>query len=336
MRSGPRKAFKVLATVFALSAFSLWGFFAGVRAIFGKEIGGGYYGPAVTLCVLDRDGSSGFIVGGDSRAKMQIDPKVIEDRTGIKAVNAAESYLQGGDITTLVNSLRANPAALETHPILIISIFAQIMNDINLENLPMPGIWNWSAGDHLRLAARIPGRYLAWFGGRYLPALRREARHMRRKDGFTCTDEVGLPAPQVATRGYRPNLIPTEAHLVEGPGGWMIDNGSRRAFLDALAWLEKSPARAVIILDGPNEAAWAEEALGPDWPAWQARFGREVAAAVAGRPKLRFLDLSSPETVGLVRADFHDMYHLNPGGAEKLSGWLADWLNREFKSVAAR
>gem|GEM_PF-5252254 len=41
-----------------------WAFFGTIKLIFGKEIGAGYSGPAVTLCALDRDGSAGLIIGG--------------------------------------------------------------------------------------------------------------------------------------------------------------------------------------------------------------------------------------------------------------------------------
>lgn len=331
-----RRAILALGALIAVAVASAWGFFAGVRAVFGEEIGAGYHGPAVTLCALNRDGSSGVIIAGDSRAKTQIDPYVIEARSGIKAINAAESFPFGGDITTFVNSLRANPEALASSPIIILSLSLQGVNDFHLESLPMAGVWNWSARHHARLLARIPGRYLSWFGGKYLPALWRESGHVRRGKAFACTEEVGLPPAQSAARGFRPNYGLSQRPRTPDSAGWMIDNGGWQALLDALAWLERSPARAIVLMDAPNHAEWTEAALGPDWPAWQARFDRELATVAAGRGKIRFLDLTAAPALGLEESQFFDMYHLNSSGAEKFSVWLGDWLSREFPTQASR
>src|SRR6188768_955189 len=162
------------ALVLALMA---WGFFAAVKALFGKEIGAGYSGPALTLCALDRDGSAGIIVAGDSRAKTQIDPAVLEERTGMKSVNAAEIISLGGDITTLVNAFRDQPKALESHPVILLSVTLRGMNDLSVENIPSATLWNWSAFDHARVAARKPARYWRFFTGMYLPGVWREAKH---------------------------------------------------------------------------------------------------------------------------------------------------------------
>ena len=64
------KTFWIAAKVVLVFVLVAWGFFAAVKALIGKEIGAGYSGPALTLCALDRDGSAGIIVAGDSRAKI--------------------------------------------------------------------------------------------------------------------------------------------------------------------------------------------------------------------------------------------------------------------------
>lgn len=337
MRIRARKAIPIASAVFAFAILGTWGLFAAVRAVFGEAIGAGYHGPAVNLCVLDRDGSAGILIAGDSRAKTQIDPFILAARTGSPAVNVAEAFPFGGDMTTLVNSLRAHPRALADSPLVLISISLLSANDRSLDDQSMPGAWNWSARNHLRLAMAVPGRYLRWMSERFLPSLLREARHRRNGETFACTDEVGLPPAQLEKRGYRPYTGSNPQSFGNDGKGWMIDNGAWDNILRGVEWLERSPARAVILVDAP---IWRERGIagiGREWAEQQDRFGRNAATAFAGRPKVRFLDLSeAPAEMGLDTAHWFDMYHLNSLGAERLSAWLGDWIAREFPRPDAR
>lgn len=318
-----------VALVLALMA---WGFFAGVKALLGKEVGAGFSGPAVTLCALDRDGSAGIIVAGDSRAKTQIGPAVLEERTGLKSINAAEIISLGGDITTLVNALRDQPKALESHPVILLSVTLRGMNDIAVENIPSATLWNWSAFDHARVAAKMPARYGRFFKERYLPGLRREALHKWRKDGFACTDGVYLSPALTATKGYRPYTGRARDPLPADTGAWLIDGGSWRAFKASLEWLERSPAKAIVIVDAPLDPSWRAKLLDAEWEGLRTRFSGMLQEEVAGRKKVRFLDFTSRPVLDLDTGYFYDGYHFNKEGAGIFTAYLADVLMREILS----
>ena len=324
------KTFWFAAKVLLVFVLVGWGFFAAVKALFGKEIGAGYSGPALTLCALDRDGSAGIIVAGDSRAKTQIDPAVLEERTGLKSINAAEIISLGGDITTFVNALRAQPKALESHPVILLSVTLRGMNDFSMETIPSATLLNWSAFDHARVAAGKPARYWRFFSGQYLPALRREAMHRWRKDGFACEDGVHLSPALVESKGYRPYTGRAREPLAADTGGWMIDGGSWRAFKASLDWLERSPAKAVVIVDAPLEPGWRGKVLDAEWEGVRTRFSGMLQEAVAGRKKVRFLDFTSRPVLDLDTAYFYDGYHFNKEGAGIFTAYLGDVLAREI------
>ena len=330
------KALTALALASGLAALAAWGFFTAVTAVFGDAIGAGYYAPAVTLCALDKDGSAGVIIAGDCRAKIDIDPAVIRERTGLYAVNAGEIISLGGDLTTFVNSLRANPAALASHPLIILSVTLRGMNDFSIENIPMATLWNWTLADHARVAARKPGRYLRFFTGQYLGALRREWNHRRSGDGFACTDSVALPPTLAAARGYRPYYGRSRVTLTADTGGWLLGGGSWRVFQSSLAWLAASQARGILIVGAPNEPAWSRAVLDDEWRGLQAEFSGMLEHEAGRFPKVRYLDFTSTLDIGLDSAAFYDGLHLNAEGAIPYSRRLGDYLVREFTAPESR
>jgi hypothetical protein len=318
------------AKVLLALALIAWGCFASVKALFGKEIGAGYTGPASTLCALDRDGSAGIIVAGDSRAKTQINPAVLEERTGLNSVNAAEIISLGGDLTTLVNALRRQPAALASNPVILLSVTMRGMNDHSIENIPAATLWNWTAFDHARVALRKPARYWRFLKGKYLPTLRREALHQWRKDGFACGGDVYLSPGLMESKGYRPYAGRAREPLPSDTGGWVIDGGSWRAFRASLDWLDRSPAKAILIVDAPLDPAWRRAALDAEWEGLQTRFTGMLMEEAAKHAKVRFLDFVSKPVLDLDTSYFYDGYHFNKVGADLYTAYLADMLTREI------
>jgi hypothetical protein len=302
-------------------------FFAAVRAAFGTSIGAGYAGPAAVLCDLDRDGSSGIVVGGDSRAQYQIDPAALEARTGRTAVNAAAILPLGGDLPTLMNALALVPGALATGPVVVISVSMNAFNDNELDLVPMATVWNWNALDHARAAWARPRAYFRFLRGRYLPALRREALHRWRKDGFACTEAVRMPPARRAARGFVPYPVARwEAKEWADTLGWRIEGGNWRAFRRALRRLERSPARAIVLLEGPVAPGPDSPLRDPVWRAVHARFSRMLAEEAARGAKTRFVDCVERPPFPADTSLFYDRFHLNARGAAVFSAWLGEYL----------
>ncbi|MDB5106094.1 MAG: hypothetical protein JWP91_3783 [Fibrobacteres bacterium] len=325
-----KKALWLAALAFLVPSMIAWGGFTAVKAYFGHDIGAGYTAPALTLCALDRDGSAGIIVAGDSRAKTQINPAVLEDRTGMRSFNAAEIISLGGDITTFVNALRRQPQALANHPVILLSVTLRGMNDYSVENIPSATLWNWTAYDHARVAAGKPARYWRFLQDRYLPGLFREARHKRKKDGFACADDVFLPRNLVESKGYRPYTGRARDPLPADTGGWIIDGGSWRAFRASLEWLAASPAKAIVIADAPLDPVWRKNVMYPEWRAQEARFAAMLTDEIARHPKARFLDFVTKPILDLDTSYFYDGFHFNRTGADIYTAYLADMLTREI------
>jgi hypothetical protein len=301
--------------------------FASIPLLFGRETGAGYASVEQSLCVLDRDGSTDIVVAGDSRAKTMLDPLVIEAATGRTCVNIAEALNLGGDLATLVNALRKNPRALASRPILLISVSMDGVNDMSYAGTPAATLFNFRPADHLGLAWEDPRGYPAYLAGTFLPAVKRQAWHSWRKDGFACDDGVYLPDWAIASRGYRPYQGRKPATATAGkPGRYLIDGARWRVFAASLEWLAGSQARAVVIYDAPFAGEWLRENAGTPVAAMEGRFAHNVAREASRHPKVRYLDLFHNPPAGLEPGDFYDGGHLNSEGAAKFSRALADSL----------
>lgn len=314
---------------------------AAVPALFGREVGAGFASVEQSACVLDRDGSAGILVAGDSRAKSQLIPSLIADRTGRRCVNIAESLDFGGDLATLVNVLRKNPLMLADHPLLIVSVSMVGVNDMSLGSAPAATLFNLDLADHLRLLARRPEEHARFLAVRLFPALRREFVHRRRGDGFACGDDVYLAPSLAASLGYRPFQGQSRGFLDvdEGtPERYLLDGARWRVFRESLRWLAASPAALVVLYDAPLDSEWRERVRGSETLKSLLEF-----AAMAGReaslyPSVRWLDfVSRPDPdAELAHADFYNGNHLNAAGAEKFTRRMADTLAFMLESPASR
>ena len=308
--------------------------FASVRAGLGKQVGAGYAGVENNLCVLDADADAGILIGGDSRAKTQINPAVLEAKTGLRSINIAEIISLGGDIATLVNSLRKYPRILESHPIILVSITMMGFNDQSVENTPMATMFNWTAPEHARIAVREPARYGKFFWTRYLPAVFREIRHIRKKDGYACDENVYRPQSLIDSKGYRPYHGRARYQQVPDTGGYVLYGARWRVFRESLDWLADSQARAVVILDAPIDPVWRRSRPDPRYMEMQTSFSKEVAEEVAEEtarhPKVRFLDFISEPLQVADSTHFYDALHFDSTGADIFTAYLGDYLAREF------
>lgn len=310
-----------------------------IPVFFGRDVGAGFASVERRLCALDRDGSADILIGGDSRAKLLLDPAVFDSLLGRRAVNVAEMVNFGGDLPTLANALRKRPEALRRGPVLIVSVSVPGHNDLDFAGLTAAGVLNWTALDHARAAWRAPAAYVRYLEDWYLPFLERHVVHALKGEEFACTEAVTLPAAQMAGLGFAPDFRvhdpgrPDPRRRTRTREDFLLDGGRDRAFVRALQWLAASPARAVVLYNAPI----APPPPGGEGPAerlereMEARFAERVAAAVAaaGHPKVRFLDFV-PDPPPDIRAEhFADNYHLNAGGAALFSRRMAAYLRDE-------
>lgn len=303
-----------------------------IPAFFGNEVGAGYASVDRNLCALAADGSVELLIGGDSRAKQQADPIILEAETGLKAVNVAEAITFGGDLPTLANALAHYPEALAKRPILLVSVSVTGHNDLAFNDLPAASVLNWSPLDHLGAARLAPGTYARYLFGWYLPFLKRQALHHWRGTGYACGDGAPFPATLLESRGYRPSIhTPPPPGPPRGEAEFLLDGGRRRAFAKALEKLSDSPVRAIFLYQAP---------MAPDWQADPARhldvemethFGDLVAEDATRHAKVRFLNFFRNPPEGLSQGHFADNYHLNAEGAALFSRALAEAIPDSLK-----
>lgn len=318
-----------LAGLLALSA---------LPALFGKDVGAGFSAVERSLCALAPDGSAHILIGGDSRAKQQVMPDVLDSITGLKAVNVAESATFGGDLPTLANVLRKYPRVLESGPVLVLSVSVPGLDDLDFAALSASAVLNWTARDHLRAAGRKPREYFRYLRGWYLPFLKRHLLHRIRKDDFACEEGFRLAPALMASRGFRPD---TQRLPPPGPASdsgrrdrrrredFLLDGGRRRAFARSLEWLARSPAKAILLYNAPMTSEWKADPGHAVDVEMERRLSDLVAAEAARHAKVRFLDFHREHPPELERRHFADNYHLNLEGAPLFSRRIGEYLVRE-------
>jgi hypothetical protein len=306
--------------------------------LFGREPDVAVASVDQAMCVLDADGSAGIIVGGDSRAKNQVIPAVLEEETGKRAVNVGEVLHLGGDPATLINVLRKYPKALEGHPDLILSLTLDGLNDLGFKGTPMATLLNWTAYDHFRVAVRRPKAWPLWMSSWFLPNLGRLCANKWKGNLFACDTGVYRPPALLAEAGYS---------AVEGKrltGFWLcpsirrdylLDGGRWKAFQAALAWLDRSPVRTVLLYNAPIDTAWLRRTDGDVPLEMEARFSDMVAAEAARHPKVAYLDFFRHPLAELDSSMFYDQCHLNRPGAEIFSRRLGRYLAARAVTAAA-
>jgi hypothetical protein len=295
-------------------------------------VGAGFAGVDLSLCVLGSAGSAEILVGGDSRAKQQVDPILLEELTGKRAINVAEGITFGGDLPTLANALRKYPRILAREPVLIVSVSVTGFNDLALDDLPAASILNWSPRDHARVAARNPGKYFRFLFGWYVPFLQRHVLHKIRKTGFDCAEGARLPPALMAARGYRPgrqhaeSLKPDAGRRPRTQADFLLDGGRRRAFIQALGWLAASPAKAILLYNAPMSREWQADPAHAVDVEMEHRFADLVAAEASRHAKVHFVDYVRNPAPELDSSHFSDNYHLNETGAALFTRRLAALL----------
>jgi hypothetical protein len=339
-----RRIPRLAAVTLLVLLLAAWAFFASVPFLFGKDVGAGFASVDLDLCVLGSDGAADILVGGDSRAKVQVDPILLEKLTGERAINVAEDITFGGDLPTLANALRHYPRILAKAPILIVSVSVTGFDDLALDDLPAASVLNWSPWDHARAAAHRPGKYFRYLSGWYVPFLGRHILHEARHTGFQCRDGLYLPPAILAARGFRPirprsdspdsararkpdRAAQPDPGLARGTGpDILLDGGRRRAFARALDWLAASPARIILLYDAPLDPRWRADPAHAAGMETERRFAALVASEAARHAKVHFADFAGTPPPELDGTHFADNYHLNAAGAELFTRHLAGLL----------
>lgn len=305
---------------------------AGVPPLFGLESSAGLASTERTLCGMTRDGATEILVGGDSRAKMQVGPAVLTAVTGRSSLNVAEPLPLGGDLATLSRVLRKYPLVMAGSPVLILSVSGSGLDDLALTSLTTAVMLNWNLRDHARVASRLPAEYAALMGERYFRTVAKLAWRKARSGQFVCDDGIRLPSYIRDLRGYLPdtNSISDNLHTASPkPAGYIIDGAAWRMFRESLAWLAASPARRVILFNAPIHEPWQMDSRNAAEMGMEALISSRIAEEAARYPKLRYLDLIRDPPPGLTREHYSDGHHLNARGAAILSRYLADYLVEE-------
>lgn len=328
-----RVAAAIIVTLVLLADAALCFYLASIPARFGHRTGAGFASVELSLCALDRDGSARILVAGDSRAKCQVSPAALTEASGLRAVNVAEDLNLGGDPATLVNALRKAPRVLESHPVILLSLSLDGINDMSYANTPMATVLNYRPDDHARLLIRAPLGYTRYLFGTFIPFIRRESVHMRRGDGFACDEDAHLPPKAQAALGYRPFETPKRPVAPRGKHpGYLLDGGRLRMLRESLDWLSKSPAAAVILYNAPIDTSWILETAGPEALEAQRRFSALLAAEAPRHARTFLWDFAREPFPGLTREEFFDPDHLNEPGARifsaELGRRLADFLRK--------
>ena len=283
------------------------------------------------LCALDAEGSAEILVAGDSRARYNIDPSVLERETGRRCVNIGNVLPLGGDVSTLVKVLRRNPSALAGHPVLIVSVTLEGINDMGYANAAVASLFEWTPRDHLRAALRHRQRYLIYFTNVFLPSIKTLLIHKWKGEMFRCGKDVYIPPRLLRDKGFEGQ---TGRKAPQDLWAWprveedyLIDGGRRRSFEAAVRWLSTCPAGRVVVVNGPMDTAWLRASDGPVPLAALDRFQGILADAAKRYPGMTFLDWYPDGVPGLEpEAHFNDQLHLNREGAEIFSRYLAEAL----------
>lgn len=315
-----------------MPAASLLALLALVPSLFGHDVGAGFASVEKNLCALGGDRPD-IVIGGDSRAKQQVEPLILEAMTGRKAINVAEAVTFGGDLPTLANALRKQPRVLAGSPVLILSVSVPGFNDLALDDLPAAAVLNWTPGDHFRVAIRSPGKYAGYLFGWYLPFLKRHWTHRRKGTGFACEEGMTLQPALMASRGFRPHHQRVDTLKPDGKTqareDFLLDGGRHRAFAQALAYLAASPARAILLYNAPMTREWREDPAHAVDVEMENRFADLVAAEAARHPKVEFVDFVKDPPEDLASAHFADNFHLNEKGSPLFTRRLAGILIRK-------
>ena len=326
---------RAISALFAIPALLLAGIGVGfslIPPLLGDKVGAtfsGFSNTELLLCGLDRQGRIPILVGGDSRAKLQVIPAVVKAVTGRECLNIAETLPFGGDITTLANSLRKNPGSLATHPMLVVSVSMLDIDDLNFADAASAMAFNWSPADHARVLAREPAAYGRHLFGRFLPAVKREMMRGVRGTGFACPDGGVYVAPYLAgSMGYYFNdsgRLPGRFHEEEeGRRSYWIEGGNWKSFRKSLEWLARSQAGPILLYNAPYNPKWLRERPGSELRRAETRFSGLVSELVRGNPRVTFLDFYRDPVPEIDTTCFIDRSHLNAKGSELFSRILAD------------
>lgn len=283
------------------------------------------------LCVLNGNGSAEILIGGDSRAKYNLIPSVIEKETGKKCVNIAEPLTLGGDLPALIKILKKYPNVMASHPILVLSVNLESLNDLGYTGTPVATLLAWSPWDHLRVTLQQPRRYTTYFFGDFIPGLKTLWQNKKNGKMFVCQDSLFSSSRLMDLKGYEPlegrksdqDLYhwPTDEHR------YLLDGVRRRDFEKSLQWLSQSQAKRVILYQAPFDTAWVHKVSGAKSLTIPDQFSEILKQEATLFPKILFLDFYRTDVPNLIpRQHFYDLVHLNHQGAEIFSQYMGKRL----------
>jgi len=324
-----KKGFVWLSTFCAI----LFGFFTVFLAllplVFGDETAVALSPVEQELCILDSDGSSEILIGGDSRALYHLMPSLISDITHKETTNVGQWLHLGGDPTTFINSLKKNPRVLEKNPIIVFSITIDDLNDLGFKGIPLIQILNWSVWDHFRLAIHRPKAYPKFFFNNLLPGVYQLAKNKLKREDFHCQENAYLPARIMTDRGFTPYIGKKTTGFWGLPNlenDYLLEGGQLKNLHKALTWLSKSRAKKIILYNAPIDSVWLRNTDGLVAIKMENKFSQILKTVIAKYPKISLIDFYQNPIKELNETDFYDQTHLNIEGAKIFSQRMGEYI----------
>lgn len=261
------------------------------------------------------------IVAGDSRAKSQVIPRLIERETGLKTVNIASN---GQDLITLYNALKRHQPLYKNKTIMIISTSCFQIDDMATTPGEMSdaSVLNMSLFEKLMIFRNNYSNLLPVYQYIFV-------KHLL-SDSARLTEEVGTPDwSLLQDQGFTPltgHMKPVKK--TAGNAGSVFDQknsstGARwRIFQQALAGLSRFNT-SIHIYQPPVSPAWREHIKGTPADASEREFSKKLQAEVSKYGNVRFLDFYNNDIKELGNDMYHDPTHLNSEGAKIFTGILS-------------
>jgi hypothetical protein len=316
---------------------SLAGFFA-IRAydkqrlVWQKTFMPGTLGPCLTLSAfgLPTD-SPTVLIAGDSRMLNGLIPALFEQELGMRTRNIADAIHFGGNLTTLVLTLKhISPEARANIALLIFDLTAYGLDDAHPVTMSGSEFTHYSLADQIRMAGTSPGAFLKQAWQNFWPNQIRAWRGKRTPPPRSCTLDLPLSAQKARHLGFNPI-----DHRARPLGTDSLDSHKPRPFGmrygHALQMLNELHDMGIpMLLFFPPvmqelcglgyrrqlcEAEWAlPQSIAHDFPAMRKRI-----ISMANR---------APDPIHA--GHFVDLYHLDSLGAVAMSQALIDSLRQRM------
>jgi hypothetical protein len=300
------------------------------RLVWQKTFMPGTLGPCLTLSAFGLPSDSPTVlIAGDSRLLNGLIPALFEHELGIRTRNMADAIHFGGNLTTLVLTLKhLSPEARGRIALLIFNMTAYGLDDANPVTLSGSEFNHYSLADQFRTAAISPHLFLRQAWQNFWPNQLRAWRGKRTPPPPSCTLDIPLSARKARHLGFDPIIDRTpllgpdllDSHLPQ-PFGMRY-----RHALQMLNELQDMGMPMLLFFPPVMEELCGlghrRQLCEAEWSLPE-RIARDFPAM-----RNRIMDFSRKAPDSLKEEQFVDLYHLDSLGAVALSQALIDSLRQ--------